>query len=135
MVDVSRQADTSPTTEVVPEAPKNVPVTPQTSDVLPPYSALGKKCLAEHYSLGESWEDTYGPEVETMNFYLQRKIDRGEMADSITAVKNELKNMEKLQNLKHEERTVVKVGILSSYMKFLLETEGIYRNASKYGTG
>ena len=91
-----------------------------------------KPYTVEHYQLGDRWEEGYAEEVATIEAYLKNKIDTGEIANSISAVKYELKNLEKINNLVHEERSVVKTGIIAAYVKFLMETDNIKYNVRKY---
>ena len=91
----------------------------------------GKPYLADLYSLGDSWE-VFNEELRTIQHYIERKMDSGEIANSTKAVTEVIKKMEKLHNLKDEERTVVRLGTLASYIRFLNETEGIKFNWRKY---
>ena len=76
--------------------------------------------------------EVFSEELGLIGTYLDKKIEIGEIDDSIEAVKRELRNLEKMNNVRHEERAVVKTGTLAAYVKFLLETEGIKRNWRKY---
>ena len=58
----------------------------------------------------------------------------GVIANSPKAVKNELKKIEKLLGLKDEERTVMRVGKVAAYIRFLLETKGLEMNVKRYGS-
>lgn len=91
----------------------------------------GKPYLADHYKLGDTWE-VFNEEISTIEDYVKRRMESGEMANSTKAVKDLIKSMEKMHNLKNEERTVVKLGVLASYVKFLNESEGYRFNWRKY---
>lgn len=94
-----------------------------------------KPYLVDYLGLGDLWDDPQGgyeEEVSTIEKYFAERIENGEIPNSISAVKNELKELEKINNLKHEERVSVKSGVLASYVKFLQETNGIHRNVRKY---
>lgn len=91
----------------------------------------GKPFLADYYKLGDHW-DAFNQEISLINDYVTRKIEDGDIANSVSAVRKEIEKMEKLHNLKDEERTVIKVGTLASYIKFLNETEGIKFNYYKH---
>jgi hypothetical protein len=93
----------------------------------------GRPYLTFHYSLGDGWE-IFNSELGLLEDYLDRKINSGEIANSVPAVKNVLKKMEKLNGLTDEERSVVKLGIIASYIKFLNEADGVRQNSRKYGT-
>lgn len=102
----------------------------------PPYteyaSENGVPYLAEHYQLGENWK-VFSQEVNTLDHYIRRKINDGEIANTPKAVKKVIAGMEKLNNLKDEERTVIKLETLSAYINFLNEVDGIRFNWRKYG--
>lgn len=109
-------------------------------EVTPPYRSYqqqtGKPYVAEHFDLGEYWDDPSGgfqEEIGQINAYLTHKIDNGEIADTVEAVKNELKEMEKTNGLKKEERKIVKIGKIAAYTEFLNKANGIERMYRKYG--
>lgn len=121
------------TEEKVPAAPKPVTTSEIDSGVKPPYTSYGSKPYpADYFDLGDNWE-VFNEELGIIHEYLKKKIENGEIADSTEAAEHELKSLEKINNLKHEERAVVKTGTIASYVKFLMETEGIKRNWRKYG--
>ena len=91
----------------------------------------GKPYIADHYELGDNWE-IFNEEISTIEDYVKRQMEKGEMSNSINAVKDLIKKMEKLHNLKNEERSVVKIGTISSYIKFLNEAEGYRFNWRKF---
>lgn len=108
--------------------------------VEPPFTSYrqveGKPYTVEHFELGDYWNDPEGgfeEEIGQIEGYLKGKIERGEIADSVQAVKNELKQMMKINKLKDEQRTVVKMGTLAAYAKFLSETDNIKKTYMKYG--
>lgn len=137
MATVTRQADTEAPGEITPEAPKteNTPVSDQVEVPYTEYQNVNNKpFIADYYELGDSWDEVYQQETKEIEAYLQNKVKKGEIADSLSAIKRELKEMEKMNDLKNEERKVIKVGILASYARFLLSTENIKLNYRKYGT-
>jgi hypothetical protein len=95
----------------------------------------GKPLLVDYYQLGDTWNEPGGfyKEIESIKQFIQYKIDNGEIANSQNAVKDLLKGMEKTNNLTKEERPVVKLGVLSAYVEFLLKQENIKLNLRKYG--
>jgi len=122
------------------EKPKVIPVETQTEvddHIEVPYTEYEhvnrKPFIADYYQLGERWEEGFGEEVLAIEGYLKHKINNGEIANSINAIKYELKKLEKVNNLNHEERSVVKTGVISAYVKFLMETDNIKYNMRKYG--
>lgn len=93
--------------------------------------------LAEYFRLGDTWNDPIGGfphEIEAMSKYIENKIKTGEIANSQKAVKNLIKGMEKINNLHHEERSVIRIEVLRNYMEFLAKNEGVRRNANIYGS-
>lgn len=105
-------------------------------NVEPPYLDYTKvhshPFLVDHLQLGDRWEETFGSEVGLVENYLQRQIENGELSNSLTAVKNEIKRLEKINNISKEERPVMKAGILSAYVKFLMEADKVRYNVRKY---
>ena len=90
----------------------------------------------DYFKLGDTWDDPAGgfpEEISVIEEYLQDRIKKGEIANSTKAVKQELKKLERLNNTNKEERTVVKIGVLTAYIKFLMETDNIKINLRKYG--
>lgn len=96
----------------------------------------GKPYIVDHFQLGNTWDDPDGgfePEIMIIENYLKEKIRNGELANTKLAVKNELKQLERMNNLKNEERVVIKLGTLASFIKFLNETKQLNYNYKKYG--
>jgi len=102
----------------------------------PPYlnyeAEHGKPYLANYYELGDYWE-VFNQEIGLLGEYIDRKVNTGEIANSVEAVKKEIKKMEKLNGLRDEPRATVKLGILSAYIKFLNEADGVKLSSRKYG--
>ena len=105
-------------------------------NVEPPYLDYTKvhshPFLVDHLQLGDRWEERFSSEVGLVENYLQRQIENGELSNSLTAVKNEIKRLEKINNISKEERPVMKAGILSAYVKFLMEADKVKYNIRKY---
>ena len=98
-------------------------------------TAHQKPYTVEHFKLDDLWDDPEGgfnEEISTIEKYFKHKIDTGDMANSVSAVKNELKELEKINNLKNEERITLKLGVLAAYVKFLMETDGIMTKVRKH---
>jgi hypothetical protein len=109
------------------------------TEVTPPFTSyhqqMGKPYIVEHFDIGDYWDDPSGgfeTEVQMINDYLSHRIEQGDIADTVEAVRNELKAMEKINNLKKEERTVVKIGKLAAYAEFLNKADGIEKTYRKY---
>jgi hypothetical protein len=105
-------------------------------NVEPPYLDYTKvhshPYLVDHLQLGDRWEEGFSSEVGLVESYLQSKIESGDLPNSLTAVKNEVKRLEKINNISKEERPVMKAGILSAYVKFLMEADKVKYNVRKY---
>lgn len=127
---------TEPVAQQAPAAPQAKPTTHQATEVEVPFTSYeemnGKPYLVNHYQLGDDWNDSYGEEADVLNTYLSEKIRKGELADSIPAVKEEIKSLERVNGIKKEERTVIRVGVLAAYARFLLEMDGIKQKVRKY---
>jgi hypothetical protein len=94
-----------------------------------------KPFSVDYFELGDTWQDPDGgftKEVGTIETYLQEEIKSGKLANSVTAIKEALKGIEKLNNVKKEERQIVKVGIVANYMRFLMDNKKLMGNVSKY---
>ena len=125
------------------ESTTRVEITPQAAketrgaEVFPevPYTDYQKEhnhpYMVDHFKLGDTW-DVFADDVGVIESYFTSRINDGSIANSIDAIKTELKKMEKLNNLKDEERTVVKIGVLTAHIKFLMETDNIKSNLKKY---
>lgn len=110
------------------------------NDVEPPYldyQSVNKKPFSvDYFELGDLWDDPDGgfaDEVSTVENYFKQLIESGEIENSPSAVKNKLKQIEKTVNTSKDERKVVRLGTIASYLRFLTETSGIRRNVKKYG--
>ena len=130
----------SPTPDTLPTGPKHE-TTGQSDGVEVPFTEYhrshGKPYVVDHYELGETWDDPQGgfeSEITVIEDYLKQRIELGELADSKEAVAKEIREMERINNIRKEERTVIKLGTLSAYAKFLLEKDRIKTNVRKYGT-
>lgn len=133
---VFRTKTETPQQTETPQVSKNNGPTPSVVNVEVPYNSYekeyGRPYLADHFKLGDTWE-VFNQEVGLIDGYLKSKINSGEVADSPTAIKKIIIQMEKMNNLKDEERSVIKLGVLSSYVKFLMSSDDIRKNVIKYG--
>lgn len=128
------------TTDKAEELPKASPLT--TGDdvqVEVPYldymNQHGKPFIVDSYNLGDTWDDPEGgfpEEVQTIEDYIQGKIQSGEIANSIEAVKELIKGMEKTNNLTKESRAVVKLEVLSNYVEFLNKNDNLRSKLRRY---
>ena len=131
----------TPTEKTVDTLPsgKDAPTQPVTN-VEPPYldyeAQNSKPYTVEYFQLGDNWADKVGgfsTELSTINGYIENKIKAGDIGNSIDAVKAEIKSLEKVNNLKGEDRAVVKIEVLSAYIEFLNKKLNIKTNLMHYG--
>lgn len=109
--------------------------------VEPPYldyqKVNSRPYVADYFQLGEMWDDPVGgfpKEVSAIENYIQQKIVDGDMANSQSAVKEELKRILKINNLQKEERSILKIETLAANIQFLKKTDDIKHNMRRYGT-
>jgi len=114
--------------------------TVSTSTVEVPYLDYEKEhsqpYAVEYFGIGDKWNDPVGgfpKEVETIESYFEDKISSGDMANSISAVKDRLKEILKITNMSKEERNVIRVETIAAYIKFLKESDGIKHSVKRYG--
>lgn len=113
---------------VISESKVEVPYTEYENDKGVPY-------LVDHYELGSYWNDRnngFIEEIATIEDYLKNQAIKGEIDNSLKGVKNRLKEIEKVVGVKNESRVVVKLGMLSEYIKFLAKTDDIKKNIIRY---
>lgn len=104
-----------------------------TSEIEAPYTDYktvnNHPYAVDYFKLGDNWE-VFSDEVKTIESFMKDKIASGDIANTRQAVEREIKAMEKLHNVKDDERSVVKVGVLAQYIKFLTNTRNIKRYAN-----
>jgi len=91
-------------------------------------SQNGKPYIVDHYQIGDTWQDSDGGfkvEINTIDTYLREKIESGIMENSIPAIKEAIKKIEKACGVNKEDRTVNKIAKVSAYAEFLLKTRGL----------
>lgn len=89
--------------------------------------------LGELWEMGEEYSSPWSNEVEVINKHLKGQIAKGEVNDTVESVKNELKRIEKLVNVKVDARSSARMALVAEYIKFLDRTKEIKRDAAKYG--
>lgn len=114
--EVAQVAQKSPSTSVV--------------DVEVPYteykSQKGRPYVVDYYQIGDTWQEKVGgfeTEVNTLDMYLKDKIEEGLMENSVGAVKEAIRKIEKLCGVNKEDRVVSKIAKISAYAEFLLKTK------------
>jgi len=92
----------------------------------------GHPLVVDLFNLGDNW-DVFAQEVGLIDVYFKGKIHEGIYANNVDAIKDEIKKMEKLLDIRKETRSVVKLGVLSSHIKFLIDTDNLRHNIQKFG--
>jgi hypothetical protein len=96
----------------------------------------GNPYTVEYFGLGDTWAEREGgfpEEISVIEEYVGKKIRDGEIPNTKEAVKEKLKQLEKINNLKGETRAVMRIETLAAYIKFLAETDKIKINLRRYG--
>jgi len=91
--------------------------------------------LADHFTLGDNWNDPVGgfpKELATIETYINEKVESGEVANSVSAIKVLLKGIERITNLNKEERPLVKIETIAAYVQFLMKTDQLKTNLRRY---
>ena len=79
------------------------------------------------------YSEAFAPEVDSINTYLKHAMDKGEVNNTVESVKNELKRIEKMINVRKDQRKAVKIGLVAEYVNFILKSENIKKESAKYG--
>lgn len=127
-----------------PQAPKDTMTPVFESKVEPPFTdyekTTGKPFVLEHYGLGSLVNrgdiydsSVFSSEVENINRYINHQIEKGEVSNTTEGVKNELKRIEKIINVKADARASMRIQLVAEYASFLLKSDGIKRKSFKYG--
>lgn len=121
------KADVGPRT--APETKIEVPYTDYVNEYHRPF-------IVDYYQLGNSWEDPDGGfyrEVNNIENYLRNQIEKGELANTLIAVKEKMKKLEKINGLDKTAGTNLKISVVSAFVKFLQETRDVKNALRKYG--
>lgn len=113
---------------------KSDPVPGVINDVEVPYTD-NEKFLDDYFKIGSEWRDqdaSFYPEVEKIDMYMRLKIRNGEMENSQKSVKEFLGKIEKLNDLKSETRSVVKLEVMANYVDFLMKNDHLKSNLKRY---
>lgn len=95
-----------------------------------------KPFSVDYFGLGDTWNNPVGgfpKEIGIIEGYFTDQISSGEIANSISAVKERMKEMLKVTNMSKEERNVLKIETIAAYIKFLTEKDGISKSVKRYG--
>ena len=115
---------------------KDVTATP--TEVEPPYSEYqdkkGKPYSVDYFDLGRYWNEgeLYTKEINTIETYMQHLVETGEVNNTLDAVKDKFKKIEKMINLDKNDRRSTKVAMIAAHFEFLLKADDIKRNSAKY---
>lgn len=131
------------TSEASPE-PVSAPAkqtTVSTTNIEVPYMdyhhSHGEPFSVSYFQLGDTWDSGIGgfsKEVNAIESYFMSKIASGELPNDVEAIKSRLKEIEKVANVAKEHRTVVKIGAVASYLRFLNDVDDIKGNIKRYGS-
>lgn len=114
----------------------NEPTTVRQVDEDVPYTAYHSEhkhpFLADYFELGDHWDEF--DEIMDIEGYFKEQVERGLLDNKQGAIKEKLKQIEKMVNLDKTTRQVVKIAKVSAYIKFLREVENIERTNNKYGS-
>jgi len=129
---------TEPTVDIKTEAKDKTTVS--TDKTIVPYkdyeSENGRPFVAEYYKLGDTWNDPNGgfsKEISLIQEFFNDRIEKGELPNNVEAIKEALKKMEKITNIDKNERPIVKIEVVSEYVKFLRNCDKIKFNLARYG--
>ena len=125
---------------VVAEASKPVKVTTDgRTGIEPPYldyeGLTGHPFLVEYFQLGDGWKDKMGgfeKEIGILEDYVKSKIQGGKTANSLSAVKEMIKRIEKVCLADKTERATMKTEKMAAYVEFLKKTDDISYNNFRY---
>ena len=101
-----------------------------TDSIEPPFtnyeSVHHKPFTVDYFELGSFWnqDNAYSQEVKTVETFIQNQILMGKVDNSLKAVKEYMKDIEKLAGIKSFERQTSKMERIISYMKSLTEFKG-----------
>lgn len=97
-------------------------------------SENGGSYVSKHYEIGEMLKSSFSGEIDTIETFLTNEVVEGRMENSLEAAKKKLKEIEKVTNMDKETRRVVKLEILANYVRFLMKTDDIKKNITRYGS-
>jgi len=141
---VFRTRIVEPAAQDTPQAPKGDGMEPvKETTVEPPFmdyeKMKGQPFLVDHYELGALWNrgDMYSeafiPEVTAINKYLDYAISKGDVNNTTESVKKELNRIEKMINVRPDQRKTMRIGLVAEYVKFLMKSDYVKKESAKYG--
>lgn len=117
-----------------PELKESHPALSDTTHIETPYLD-SPDFLDKYFGIGEEWKDhdsAMYPELQKIDEYIASKIRNGEVANTQESVKNLLKGVEKLTDLKKESRSVVRLEVVANYIEFLMKNDNLKSNLKRY---
>lgn len=140
MADIIFRTKSEPEVEPISEAAKETRAGEEGESIEVPYlnyeGEHGHPYSVDHFKLGDTWDDANGgfrQELAIMEEYMEKQIESGEIANSVDAIKERYKEIEKITKVNKEERAVVKVETIAAYIRFLMETDKTKFNLMRYG--
>mgnify|MGYP001266385409 FL=1 len=138
---IFREQSTEAAAKPINEAAKPTkPTTDGDTTIEPPFldyeKVNGHPYLVDHFNLGDNWRDKMGgfeKEIETIDSYLENQIKYGKIDNSVEAVKEALKKIEKMCGADKTERVTMRIEKIAAYAEFLNKTMDIDYNNYKYG--
>lgn len=118
----------TPATETVPQPVKSSVGSESKIEVpyLDYHKSHGKPYSVEYFGLGDSWNEDLGGfshEINAIESYFANNIKTGKVANDVKAVLNRLKEVEKVSGASKEDRVVMKIGKVASYLRFLNDVD------------
>lgn len=106
--------------------------TSRTTDVEVPYTDYRqtnhKPYIADYFELGDLWSDADGgfkSDVHIIEDYVSHLINGEKITNSVKAVKDMLKGIEKQANVKTTDTTTTRIEKVKAFAQFLLDTENL----------
>lgn len=87
------------------------------------------------YKLGDTWNDPVGgfpKEIAIIENYVQEKVKRGELANSVKSIKDYIRSLEKMTNVSKEERSLIRIETVAAHIEFLKKTDQLKSNLARY---
>lgn len=128
---IFREKTTSEPTsgEITPVAAKSDSQEAVVNDIEVPYldykNVHGHPLTVDYFELGDKWNEVFAGEVGTLEAYFNGKIHEGVLANDVQTIKKEIKEMEKILDIRSEIRPALRIGILAAHAKFLMETDNL----------
>jgi hypothetical protein len=113
---------------------KDASGTPIEDHIEVPYTD-SRDFLENYFGLGSNWKDrdmVFLDDLSMIDGLIKLKIKEGDIPNDQKSVKDMLNGFAKLNNLKNETRSVVKLEVLRNYAEFLLKNYNLKSNLKRY---